>query len=41
MTNKVTSDQVDILEDPEYLRALNIFMLMNNNNDGYIQYDET
>ena len=29
-----TSDQM--LEDPNYEKALDIFMLLNKNNDGYI-----
>jgi hypothetical protein len=35
------SSHLEILEDQNYLDALNIFMLLNENNDGYIQYDET
>ena len=34
--NRVLAEEVDIVDDPEYQRSLNIFMLMNRNNDGYI-----
>lgn len=30
-----------MMEDPKYEKALDIFMLLNKNNDGYIQYAET
>lgn len=30
-----------MMDDPNMMEALNIFMLLNDNNDGYIQYEET
>ena len=29
------------IADPNYREALDIFMLLNRNNDGYIRYEET
>jgi hypothetical protein len=34
-------DYNKIIEDPKYNKALDIFMLLNKNNDGYIHYEET